>query len=71
MKTQGYIKLISSADTSKNSVLQLNISPGEKNPWHYHTLFSERLRKSVFIMPQIESASACESVIKNSDYLED
>src|SRR5450432_4422813 len=41
MKTQGYIKLISSADTSKNSVLELNISPGEKTPWHYHTLFSE------------------------------
>ena len=41
MKTQGYIKLISSADTSKNSVLELNILPGEKTPWHYHTLFSE------------------------------
>jgi quercetin dioxygenase-like cupin family protein len=41
MKTQGYIKLISSADTSKNSVMELNISPGEKTPWHYHTLFSE------------------------------
>jgi len=41
MKTQGYIKLISSADTSKNSVLELNILPGKKTPWHYHTLFSE------------------------------
>jgi quercetin dioxygenase-like cupin family protein len=41
MKTQGYIKLISSVDTSKNSVLELNILPGEKTPWHYHTLFSE------------------------------
>jgi len=41
MKTQGYIKLISSADTNKNSVLELNILPGEKTPWHYHTLFSE------------------------------
>src|SRR5450432_2852867 len=41
MKTQGYIKLISSADTSKNSKLELNIFPGEKTPWHYHTLFSE------------------------------
>lgn len=41
MKTQGYIKLISSVDTSKKSVLELNILPGEKTPWHYHTLFSE------------------------------
>ena len=41
MKTQGYIKLTSSADTNKNSVLELNILPGEKTPWHYHTLFSE------------------------------
>ena len=41
MKTQGYIKLISSVDTNKNSVLELNILPGEKTPWHYHSLFSE------------------------------
>ncbi|MES2425314.1 MAG: cupin domain-containing protein [Bacteroidota bacterium] len=41
MKTQGYIKLISSADTNKESVVELNILPGEKIPWHYHTLFSE------------------------------
>ncbi|MFC0518264.1 cupin domain-containing protein [Mucilaginibacter angelicae] len=41
MKTQGSIKLISSADTGKNSVLELNILPGERTPWHYHTLFSE------------------------------
>lgn len=41
MKTQGYIKLINSADTNKNSVLEMNILPGEKTPWHYHTLFSE------------------------------
>ncbi|HEY4325835.1 MAG TPA: cupin domain-containing protein [Mucilaginibacter sp.] len=41
MKTQGYVKLISSADTNENSVLELNILPGEKTPWHYHTLFSE------------------------------
>jgi len=44
MKTQGYIKLISSADTNKNSVLELNILPGEKTPWHYHTLFSETFK---------------------------
>lgn len=41
MKTQGYIKLISSADTSKNSVIEFGIIPNEKTPWHYHTLFSE------------------------------
>ena len=41
MKAQGYVKLISSADVSNNSVLELNILPGEKTPWHYHTLFSE------------------------------
>lgn len=41
MKTQGYVKLHHSADTHKESVLELNILPGEKTPWHYHTLFSE------------------------------
>lgn len=44
MKTQGYIKLISSADTGKESVMELNILPGEKTPWHYHTLFSETFK---------------------------
>ena len=41
MKTQGYIRLITSADKNKDSVLEMNILPGEKTPWHYHTLFSE------------------------------
>jgi quercetin dioxygenase-like cupin family protein len=41
MSTKGYIKLINSADTYKNSVIEMNILPGEKTPWHYHTLFSE------------------------------
>jgi quercetin dioxygenase-like cupin family protein len=41
MKTQGFIRLIQSADTHTSSVLELNILPGEKTPWHYHTLFSE------------------------------
>ncbi|PIQ20517.1 MAG: hypothetical protein COW65_14580 [Cytophagales bacterium CG18_big_fil_WC_8_21_14_2_50_42_9] len=41
MKTQGYIKLISSADTNKESVIEFSIIPNEKTPWHYHTLFSE------------------------------
>ena len=41
MKTQGYVKLISSVDTNKSSKLEMNILPGEKTPWHYHTLFAE------------------------------
>ena len=41
MKTQGYIKLINSADSNKESVIEFNIIPNEKTPWHYHTLFSE------------------------------
>lgn len=41
MRTLGYIKLISSADNNNNSVIEFNIFPGEKTPWHYHTLFSE------------------------------
>lgn len=41
MKTFGYLKLLSSADTNKESVLEMNILPNEKTPWHYHTLFSE------------------------------
>jgi quercetin dioxygenase-like cupin family protein len=41
MKTQGYIKVVSSADTSKESVIEFNIEPNEKTPCHYHTLFSE------------------------------
>lgn len=41
MRTPGYIKLISSVASNNNSVVELNILPGEKTPWHYHTLFSE------------------------------
>jgi len=41
MKTQGYIELISSAKTNEESVIEFNIVPNEKTPWHYHTLFSE------------------------------
>ncbi|MCU7615468.1 cupin domain-containing protein [Chryseobacterium sp. GMJ5] len=37
----GYIKLIHSIDSDNKSVLELNILPGEKTPWHYHTFFSE------------------------------
>jgi quercetin dioxygenase-like cupin family protein len=41
MKMQGHIKLISSADTQKESIIEFNIIPNEKTPWHYHTLFTE------------------------------
>jgi quercetin dioxygenase-like cupin family protein len=41
MKTQGYIKLIRSAATNQESVIEFSIVPDEKTPWHYHTLFSE------------------------------
>jgi quercetin dioxygenase-like cupin family protein len=41
MKTQGHIKLISSANTHQESVIEFNIIPDEKTPWHYHTLFTE------------------------------
>jgi quercetin dioxygenase-like cupin family protein len=44
MKTHGYIKLISSADTNKESVIEFSIIPDEKTPWHYHTLFSETFK---------------------------
>lgn len=41
MKTQGYIRLIRSAATNQESVIEFSIVPEEKTPWHYHTLFSE------------------------------
>jgi len=41
MKNQGYIKLVNSVDNHPESVIEFNIVPGEKTPWHYHTLFSE------------------------------
>jgi quercetin dioxygenase-like cupin family protein len=41
MRTPGYVKLISSVDNNKKSVVELNILPGERTPWHYHSLFSE------------------------------
>lgn len=41
IKMQGYIHLIKSAVSQKDSVLEMNILPGEKTPWHHHTLFSE------------------------------
>jgi quercetin dioxygenase-like cupin family protein len=41
MRTPHYIKLINSVDNTNNSIIELNILPGEKTPWHYHTFFSE------------------------------
>jgi quercetin dioxygenase-like cupin family protein len=41
VKKPGFIKMISSADAGQKSVIELNVLPGEKTPWHYHTLFSE------------------------------
>jgi quercetin dioxygenase-like cupin family protein len=41
MKIQENIKLIRSAATGPVTVIVFNILPGEKTPWHYHTLFSE------------------------------
>lgn len=41
MKTQSFIKLVSTANNKHESVMELNIFPGEKTPKHYHTAFSE------------------------------
>jgi len=44
MKTPGYVKLVSSVDHENISIVELNILPGEKTPWHYHVLFSETFK---------------------------
>ena len=41
MNTSENIKIISSAADNAHSVIDFNIVPGERTPWHYHTLFSE------------------------------
>lgn len=38
---KGTVRILRSADEGGESVLEGNISPGDKTPWHYHTLFSE------------------------------
>lgn len=38
---KGFIKIIQSADENQESILEFNIVPNEKTPWHYHTHFSE------------------------------
>src|SRR5882724_5289920 len=41
INNKGSIKIIQSADTNQESIVEFNIVPNEKTPWHYHTLFSE------------------------------
>lgn len=41
MKPQSFIKLVSTVNNKHESVMELNIFPGEKTPKHYHTEFSE------------------------------
>lgn len=68
MKTQGFVKLISSVDTNNNSALEMNILPGEKTPWHYHTLFAETFEvlkgtlevgkgKNIYLLKQGDTAT--------------
>lgn len=38
---KGFVNVIQSAGTNQESVVEFNIIPNEKTPWHYHTLFSE------------------------------
>lgn len=37
----GFTKTIQFADANNESIIEFNIAPKEKTPWHYHTLFSE------------------------------
>ncbi len=38
---EGFAKIIRSANTDKESIVEFNIVPHERTPWHYHTLFTE------------------------------
>jgi quercetin dioxygenase-like cupin family protein len=38
---ENFTKIIQSAATNNESIIEFNITPNEKTPWHYHTLFSE------------------------------
>ena len=38
---KGFVNVIQSVDTNQESIIEFNIIPNEKTPWHYHTLFSE------------------------------
>lgn len=39
--TQSEASILTSASNHQNSLIKFNILPGEKTPWHFHTLFSE------------------------------
>ncbi len=39
--SEGFINIIQSAKNGKDSIIEMNLLPGNKTPWHYHTLFSE------------------------------
>ena len=41
VNNMGFAKIIQSADALQDSIIEYCISPNEKTPWHYHTLFSE------------------------------
>lgn len=38
---KGSVKVIRSAADGNESIMEANILPGDKTPWHYHTLFAE------------------------------
>ena len=37
----GFATILQSADSNNESIIEYNIVPTEKTPWHYHTAFSE------------------------------
>lgn len=37
----GFANILQPAGPHKDSIIEFSIVPGEKTPWHYHTLFSE------------------------------
>jgi quercetin dioxygenase-like cupin family protein len=41
MKTLNNVEIINSIVTHQKSVIRYTITPGERTPWHYHTLFTE------------------------------
>jgi len=72
-KTAGYIKLIRSVDSNHTSVIELNILPGEKTPWHYHTLFSETFtvvkgNLQVLLTPDLSLRKSFEFITQKTKY---
>ncbi len=39
--SNSFIKVIQSAKNGRDAIIELNILPGNKTPWHFHTLFRE------------------------------